>query len=137
MVNQAGKTMEEIVRSVSRVTQIMSAIAAASSEQSTGIAHVGQAISEMDSVTQKNAALVEEGAAAAGAMQDQAANLAQLVCRFRLTPQDHQEKTPTGRHLVQRPTPSFVQKKTKNEVGRSGHIRPLTAGQLKLAPAVT
>ncbi|WGG50718.1 methyl-accepting chemotaxis protein [Rugamonas sp. DEMB1] len=85
LVAEAGTTMDQVVASVSRVTEIMGAITSASNEQSTGIGHVNQAITEMDSVTQQNAALVEEAAAAAGSMQDQAAMLAQLVTRFRLS----------------------------------------------------
>nr|WP_315400702.1 methyl-accepting chemotaxis protein [uncultured Duganella sp.] len=84
LVAEAGTTMDQVVASVSRVTQIMSAITAASSEQSTGIGHVNTAITEMDSVTQQNAALVEQAAAAAGSMQEQAGNLAELVSRFKL-----------------------------------------------------
>ena len=84
LVAEAGSTMDKVVESVSRVTQIMGAITDASREQSTGIGHVNQAITEMDSVTQQNAALVEQAAAAAGSMQEQAAHLAQLVARFRL-----------------------------------------------------
>jgi len=84
LVAQAGTTMDQVVASVSRMTGIMTEISAASREQSTGIAHVNQAIAEMDSVTQQNAALVEEAAAAAASMQDQAANLADLVQRFKL-----------------------------------------------------
>src|SRR5471030_34808 len=88
LVAQAGSTMEQVVASVSRVTEIMAAITSASSEQSTGIHHVNIAMTEMDSVTQQNAALVEQAAAAAASMQDQAANLAQLVARFKLGAQD-------------------------------------------------
>ena len=84
LVAEAGATMEQVVASVSRVTQIMSAITEASHEQSTGIGHVNMAITEMDSVTQQNAALVEQAAAAAGSMQEQAGMLAELVCRFKL-----------------------------------------------------
>jgi methyl-accepting chemotaxis protein len=84
LVDQAGTTMEEIVESVKRVTDIMSEITAASQEQSVGIEQVNQAISEMDNVTQQNAALVEEAAAAAGSLQDQASKLAQVVSVFRL-----------------------------------------------------
>jgi methyl-accepting chemotaxis protein len=84
LVDQAGTTMNEIVESVKRVTDIMSEITAASQEQSTGIEQVNQAISEMDNVTQQNAALVEEAAAAAGSLQDQASKLAQVVSVFRL-----------------------------------------------------
>jgi methyl-accepting chemotaxis protein len=76
--------MEQVVASVSRVTGIMADISAASHEQSTGIGHVNQAIAEMDSVTQQNAALVEQAAAAAGSMQEQAGKLAGLVARFKL-----------------------------------------------------
>jgi len=84
LVAEAGSTMDKVVESVSRVTEIMASITDASREQSTGIGHVGQAITDMDSVTQQNAALVEQAAAAAANMQDQAANLAQLVAHFRL-----------------------------------------------------
>ena len=87
LVAQAGATMDKVVESVSHVTEIMAAISDASKEQSMGIGHVGQAIIDMDSVTQQNAALVEQAAAAAGSMQEQAANLAQLVARFRLLDQ--------------------------------------------------
>ncbi len=84
LVDEAGKTMDEIVNSVKRVTDIMSEIAAASQEQSAGIEQVNQAIAQMDEVTQQNAALVEEAAAASASLQDQADNLAQVVSVFRL-----------------------------------------------------
>jgi len=84
LVDEAGKTMQEIVTSVKRVTDIMSEITAASQEQSSGIEQVNQAITQMDEVTQQNAALVEEAAAAAEAMQEQAQNLAQAVSVFKL-----------------------------------------------------
>jgi methyl-accepting chemotaxis protein len=82
LVDQAGATMEEVVGSVRRVTDIISEIAAASEEQRTGIEQVNQAIVQMDQVTQQNAALVEQAAAAAEAMQEQAGNLAGLVGTF-------------------------------------------------------
>ncbi len=85
LVDEAGKTMQEIVASVKRVTDIMSEITAASEEQSSGIEQVNQAITQMDEVTQQNAALVEEAAAAAESMQEQAGNLAQAVGAFRLS----------------------------------------------------
>jgi methyl-accepting chemotaxis protein len=84
LVGQAGATMDEIVSSVQRVTDIMGEISAASREQETGISQIGQAISQMDSVTQQNAALVEEAAAAADSLHQQAANLAQVVGVFKL-----------------------------------------------------
>ncbi|WP_240648512.1 methyl-accepting chemotaxis protein, partial [Variovorax beijingensis] len=80
----AGRTMDEIVDSVKRVTDIMGEITAASQEQSTGIEQVNQAIAQMDQVTQQNAALVEEAAAAAQSMQEQAASLVASVSVFRL-----------------------------------------------------
>ena len=84
LVDQAGKTMEEIVASVKRVTDIMAEITAASQEQSAGIEQVNQAITQMDEVTQQNAALVEQAAAAAESMQEQAENLSGAVATFRL-----------------------------------------------------
>jgi methyl-accepting chemotaxis protein len=84
LVAQAGATMQDVVASVQRVTDIMAEISAASHEQSAGIEQVNQAIAQMDQVTQQNAALVEEAAAAAGSMQDQAASLSRVVSIFRL-----------------------------------------------------
>jgi methyl-accepting chemotaxis protein len=82
LVNDAGTTMEEVVTSVQRVTDIMAEISSASREQETGIEQINMAITEMDSVTQQNAALVEEAAAAAGSLEEQSAALAKLVSRF-------------------------------------------------------
>ncbi|WP_238879129.1 methyl-accepting chemotaxis protein [Achromobacter xylosoxidans] len=81
----AGTTMQEVVASVKRVTDIMGEIAAASQEQASGIEQVNRAVSQMDEVTQQNAALVEEAAAAAGSMQDQAHALVRAVGVFRLS----------------------------------------------------
>jgi methyl-accepting chemotaxis protein len=84
LVDHAGATMEEIVASVRNVTDIMSEITAASQEQTAGIEQINVAISQMDQVTQQNASLVEEAAAAAESMQEQAAKLARVVAVFRL-----------------------------------------------------
>ncbi len=84
LVAQAGQTMEEIVNSIKRVTDIMSEITAASVEQSSGIEQVNLAITQMDEVTQQNAALVEEAAAAAEALEEQAQNLSVSVATFRV-----------------------------------------------------
>ena len=84
LVGQAGVTMEEVVASVKRVTDIMGEIASASAEQSAGIEQVNMSIIEMDSMTQQNAALVEEAAAAAQSLQDQAGELSRVVSIFRL-----------------------------------------------------
>lgn len=84
LVDDAGSTMQEVVASVQRVTDIMADIASASREQDAGILQINTAITEMDSVTQQNAALVEEAAAAADSLQEQASGLAQLVSRFKV-----------------------------------------------------
>jgi methyl-accepting chemotaxis protein len=84
LVAQAGQTMDEIVTSIRRVTDIMSEITAASAEQSQGIEQVNTAITQMDEVTQQNAALVEEAAAAAEALEEQAQNLAVSVGTFKM-----------------------------------------------------
>ena len=84
LVDQAGATMTEIVASVKRVTDIIGEISSASDEQTTGIEQINLAIMQMDQVTQRNAALVEEAAAAAGAMQQEGAALVQVVSIFKL-----------------------------------------------------
>jgi methyl-accepting chemotaxis protein len=94
LVEQAGVTMEEVVASIRLVTNIMGEITSASQEQSAGIEQVNHSISEMDETTQQNAALVEEAAAAAQSMQDQAANLAQVVSIFRTPDYPHGRSVP-------------------------------------------
>ncbi|AVE52674.1 methyl-accepting chemotaxis protein [Serratia marcescens] len=84
LVENSGATMQDIVRSVTRVTDIMGEIASASDEQSRGIEQVTQAVTQMDQVTQQNAALVEESASAATALEEQAITLADAVAVFRL-----------------------------------------------------
>ena len=84
LVDHAGSTMGEIVNSIKRVTDIMGEIAAASDEQSKGIDQVGQAVTQMDEVTHQNAALVEQAAAAAQSLDDQAKKLHAAVCGFKL-----------------------------------------------------
>ncbi|MBN8757172.1 methyl-accepting chemotaxis protein, partial [Variovorax sp.] len=83
-VAEAGRTMDEIVGSVRRVTDIMGEITAASQEQTSGIEQINQAITQMDQVTQQNAALVEEASAAAQSLQEQAGSLVQSVSIFKL-----------------------------------------------------
>jgi methyl-accepting chemotaxis protein len=84
LVDQAGATMNEVVASIRRVTDIMGEISAASTEQSQGVAQVGEAVQSMDQATQQNAALVEESTAAAMSLREQAQHLNQLVGTFRL-----------------------------------------------------
>jgi len=85
LVHDAGGTMTEIVQAVQRVTDIMAEIAASTNEQSTSIAEVGQAVSHLDQMTQQNAALVEESAAAAQSLKDQSVRLSDVVGTFRLS----------------------------------------------------
>ena len=95
-VTQAGKTMDEIVESIKRVTDIMAEITAASAEQSQGIEQVNKAITQMDEVTQQNAALVEEAAAAAESMEEQAQTMNEVVGRFNLG----EQAAPVARQAV-------------------------------------
>ncbi|SHH20940.1 methyl-accepting chemotaxis protein [Massilia sp. CF038] len=97
LVGQAGVTMDEVVASVKRVTDIMSEISNASQEQSAGIEQVNRSIIEMDAMTQQNAALVEEAAAAAQSLQDQASELAHVVSVFKLV---DGEQAQTVQHSV-------------------------------------
>jgi methyl-accepting chemotaxis protein len=84
LVHEAGTTMDNVVGSVRRMTDIMAEITAASQEQEAGIEQINQAVSEMDAVTQQNAALVEEAAASAQSLQVQSNELEQMVSTFRL-----------------------------------------------------
>jgi methyl-accepting chemotaxis protein len=85
LVTQAGQTMHEVIDAIARVTSIVSEISLATGEQSTGIGQIGQAIAGLDQMTQQNAALVEESAAAARSLQQQADELTQSVAVFRLS----------------------------------------------------
>jgi methyl-accepting chemotaxis protein len=84
LVGQAGATMDEVVKSINDVSAMIADITSASAEQSAGIEQINQAICEMDQVTQQNAALVEEAAASAAAMQEQASGLTQMVAAFKI-----------------------------------------------------
>ncbi|MCC2973603.1 methyl-accepting chemotaxis protein [Massilia sp. IC2-476] len=93
LVEQAGSTMDEIVAGIGRVATIVGEISTASAEQSAGVGQVGQSVSQMDLATRQNAALVEESAAAADSLREQAAQLVQAVAAFKLAGQ-------AGRELV-------------------------------------
>lgn len=96
LVDMASRTMTEIVSSVTRVNDIMGEIASASDEQRRGIEQVAQAVSQMDSVTQQNAGLVEEAASAAGQLATQADHLSACVAFFKL-----EEQTVAKQELAQ------------------------------------
>ncbi|MGJ7555125.1 methyl-accepting chemotaxis protein [Variovorax sp. RB3P1] len=104
LVGEAGRTMDDIVGSVRRVTDIMGEITAASQEQTSGIEQINQAISQMDQVTQQNAALVEEASAAASSLRDQAGGLLQAVSVFTLE---------EGRHAAVAVAPAFAPARPK------------------------
>jgi methyl-accepting chemotaxis protein len=131
LVEQAGDTMEEIVSSVRRVTDIMSEIMAASQEQSAGIQQVNQAITQMDQVTQQNAALVEEAAAAAESMQDQAARLTSVVATFRLDGSAHMEALAAPKAapaIANRPAVKALPAKPASSKPAAPNARPAPAG---------
>lgn len=103
LVDSAGKTMEEIVMSVKKVTDIMMEISAASKEQSGGIDQVNTAVSQMDKMTQQNAALVEEAAAAAKSMEEQTTALSDSVAIFKLSEEARRQSlNKTGNPVVDR-----------------------------------
>jgi methyl-accepting chemotaxis protein len=125
LVEEAGGTINEIVRSVKRVTDIMSEIAAASEEQSTGIGQVNTAVTQMDEVTQQNAALVEEASAAAQSLAQQAQGLRDAVAVFKV---DHRE-TSASRVINPRSEPRRPAPKTRTS-------RPATLTNSERAPLV-
>ena len=105
LVDTAGKTMEEIVQSVKRVTDIMAEISAASQEQRSGIEQVNNAVTQMDKVTQQNAALVEEAAAAAKSMEEQTTAMNDMVSQYAVLPEFERGVAPpikTGNPVVDR-----------------------------------
>ncbi len=102
LVDTAGSTMQEVVESVKRVSDMISEITAAGQEQSTGVDQINNAIMQMDGVTQQNAALVEEAAAAAATLQEQAENLVKVVSVFKL---DHNQYSAPPRPAA-RPAPA-------------------------------
>ncbi|WES69097.1 methyl-accepting chemotaxis protein [Superficieibacter sp. HKU1] len=117
LVESAGETMDEIVNAVTRVTDIMGEIASASDEQSRGIDQVGLAVAEMDRVTQQNASLVEESAAAAAALEEQASRLTQAVAVFRIM-QAQQRDAATAK-TVTAAAPVMARKAVATESGEN------------------
>ncbi|MFZ6645669.1 methyl-accepting chemotaxis protein [Undibacterium sp. TJN25] len=130
LVAQAGITIDQVVTSVKHVTDIIAEISAASQEQSVGIEEVNMAIIEMDGVTQQNAALVEEAAAAAQSLQDQAAELAKVVSIFRLSAGDQFTLTSaaTAAPVVQRAEarPVAIKSRPKAIAAKPAAARPAT-----------
>jgi methyl-accepting chemotaxis protein len=120
LVDRAGTTMNEVVTSIKRVTDIMGEISAASNEQSLGVSQVGEAVTQMDQVTQQNAALVEEMAAAASSLKSQAQDLVQTVAVFKLSGNDS--------YAVAAPRPAPVRASASmTKASKSLERRPLAA----------
>ncbi|KRD25456.1 chemotaxis protein [Acidovorax sp. Root267] len=132
LVDKAGVTMTEVVSSIRRVTDIMGEISAASSEQSTGVSQVGEAVTQMDQVTQQNAALVEEMAAAASSLSQQAQALVGAVAVFKLDA-DANANTSTSISLApaaraSMPAPGMAaHRATPSKAGGSSFRGPKTA----------
>ena len=137
-VDQAGATMTEVVASIKRVTDIMGAISVASSEQSAGVAQVGEAITQMDQVTQQNAALVEESAAEAESLKAQALQLVQAVAVFKLAAGDATQRAavPASNHAaVERRSPDRAKNVTRPKFGAKAVIAaPVPAQPAEAVP---
>jgi len=129
LVNQSGETLEEIVGAVKRVSDIIAEIAAASQEQSGGIEQVNKAVMQMDEVTQQNAALVEEAAAASESLDHQARGLKEMIAFFRLG-----EEAARDTKRVQAPSGAASHDPTA-EVDAGARPRPRSGGRLEPAVA--
>lgn len=136
LVDNAGTTMNEVVISIKRVTDLMGEISAASNEQSLGVSQIGEAVTQMDQVTQQNAALVEEMAAAATSLKMQAQDLVEVVAVFNLGSHDGSPKRPSQsapaasqRTVAQAPIAQRLASKTapKPAVTRPALSKPATA----------
>ena len=125
--------MDEVVASVKRVTDIMAEIASASQEQSAGIAQVNLSIIEMDSMTQQNAALVEEAAAAAQSLQDQAGELAHVVSIFKLVEGELPQAAPSTSLAVRAPVKAAPRPALK--APRAAAKKPAAAVAAEAAPS--
>ena len=144
LVDQAGATMTEVVNSIRRVTDIMAEISAASTEQSIGVAQVGEAITQMDQVTQQNAALVEESAGAAESLKSQALQLVHEVAVFKIYQGDGARQavatTPAGSHgASERRGPDRARNVTRPKFGGKALARApaSNASSSEAAPAKT
>ncbi len=121
LVDQAGKTMEEVVTSIMRVTDIMAEITAASLDQSAGIEQVNKMITQMDEATQQNAALVQEASAAANSMQEQAENLSRAVATYHL---DQTVPGATGRAQASSATVTRLPASYSHSIAKTAAPRP-------------
>ena len=133
LVDQAGKTMGEIVGAIKRVTDIVGEISSASAEQSSGVAQVGEAVTQMDQATQQNAALVEESAAAAESMKQQAHQLVEAVAVFKLRQGEHAQRVATPARAAEPAAQAKVERRGPN---RATNVARLPAAKpAQAAPA--
>ena len=123
LVGRAGRTMSDIVQAVQRVTDIMGEISAASEEQSGGIEQVNRAVTQMDNVTQQNAALVEQSAAAAGSLEDQTRALKEVLATWRIE----------GGEIVSHVTPITP---IRAHPSHASHVSSAARGRAPVKPAV-
>jgi methyl-accepting chemotaxis protein len=139
LVQDAGETMKEIVSSVQRVSDIIGEISAAATEQSSGIGQVNNAVVQLDQMTQQNAALVEESAAAAESLKEQATRLSGVVSRFRLSAHDNVRQAPPQASSTTlspaRPAASKLAPVAPKAVARPAANPALAALRTPLAPA--
>jgi methyl-accepting chemotaxis protein len=136
LVGQAGVTMDEVVGSVKRVTDIMSEIANASAEQSAGIEQVNLSIIEMDGMTQQNAALVEQAAAAFQSLQDQAAELQRVVSIFKVEGEEAAaEAAPAAPASTAVATRAVVARPARPQLKKPAAARKPAAPKADAAPA--
>ena len=137
LVDRAGTTMQEVVTSIRRVTDIMGEISAASTEQSSGVAQVGEAVTQMDRATQQNAALVEESAAAAESLKTQADRLVEAVAVFKIGHDAARHlapaATPPARPVAKAPV-LVAKPKPAAMVERRGPNRATNVARLPVAP---
>lgn len=141
LVDQAGVTMTEVVSSIKRVTDIMGEISGASDQQSAGVQQVGEAIAQMDQVTQQNAALVEESAAAAETLTRQAQALVQVVAVFNLAQGTH-APMPVATAVVpvqraERRGPDRAKNVTRPAFGKTAVARTAQRAPVEPAPAAS
>jgi methyl-accepting chemotaxis protein len=131
LVDRAGATMEEIVGAITRVTDIMGAISAASAEQSSGVAQVGQAVTQLDQTTQQNAALAEESAAAAESLNGQVQELVKAVAVFKLSHSADGSAAPATPPAVVAAAPNY-QGADRRSPGRATNVtRPKFGAEAK------
>jgi methyl-accepting chemotaxis protein len=121
LVAQAGSTMTDIVQSVKRVTDIVGEITSAANEQSSGIGEINRAVATLDQMTQQNSALVEQSAAAASSMREQASQLASAVAVFKVHPST--QSVPSPYQAVAAPARSAMQAKVRSPAPQAGNAK--------------